>query len=381
MALIIFLASLISIRIGFSVAIIEVIIGAIAGNLGYIQPEAWMMYIATLGGIILTFLAGTEINLQLMREKFKESFLLGFFSFLIPFVFVAVLTHTLAGWSVQAALIGGVALSTTSLAVVYSVLVESGLCQSEIGKMIMAATFITDMGTAIALSLLFISPTLYTLLFIIVSVIVIIFATKYSYILFNNPKIKGAVIEPEIKFIFLLLIIFMYFANLGDGHAVLPTFILGLFMGRYLAEHEKNRDVTMKLRSVAYAFITPIFFIVGGMNVSFSLIIGAFGLFALLFALKIITKFMGVYLLACEYIPDGAMYTTLLMSTGLTFGTIASVFGLQSGYITQEQYSILVGVVIASAVIPTVIAQKWYRPVHSEDISIIPGLRLKKTKE
>jgi hypothetical protein len=79
---------------------------------------------------------------------------------------------------------------------------------------------------------------------------VIIFATKYSYILFNNPKIKGAVIEPEIKFIFLLLIIFMYFANLGDGHAVLPTFILGLFMGRYLAEHEKNRDVTMKLRSV-----------------------------------------------------------------------------------------------------------------------------------
>jgi Kef-type K+ transport system membrane component KefB len=371
MAIIIFLASLISIRLGFSVAIIEIVIGAIFGNLGYVHSEAWMTYIATLGGIILTFLAGTEINVQLMREKFKESFLIGSLSFLVPFVGVSVCTYTLAGWSLQAALIGGVALSTTSLAVVYSVLVETGLCRSDIGKMIMAATFVTDMGTAIALSVLFITPTLYTLAFIVISVLVIILATKYSHHLFNNPRIKGAVIEPEIKFIFLLLLIFIYFANLGGGQAVLPTFLLGLFMGRYLAENEKNRDVTMKLRTVAYAFITPIFFIVGGLNMSVPLIIGAIGLFAMLFVLKMITKFMGVYLLACKYIPDGALYTTLLMSTGLTFGTIASVFGLQMGYISQEQYSVLVGVVITSAVIPTVIAQKWYKPVHSEDVSIV----------
>jgi len=375
MAIIIFLASLISIRIGFSVAIIEVVTGAILGNLGILHAESWMTYIANLGGIILTFLAGTEINLRLMHEKFKESFLLGFFSFFIPFVGVSSLTYLLAGWSAQASLIGGVALSTTSLAVVYSVLVESGLCNSDIGKIIMAATFITDMGTAIALSILFISPSLYTGIFIITAVIVIILATRYSHYLFNNPRIKGSVIEPELKFIFLLLIVFIYFANLGDGHAVLPTFLLGLFMGRYLAENEKNRDVTLKLRTVAYAFITPVFFIIGGMNVSFALIIGAFGLFAMLFILKMITKFMGVYLLACEYIPDGALYTTLLMSTGLTFGTIASVFGLQSGYINQEQYSILVGVVIASAVIPTVIAQKWYRPLHSEDVSLLTHSR------
>jgi hypothetical protein len=56
------------------------------------------------------------------------------------------------------------------------------------------------------------------------------------------------------------------------------------------------------------------------------------------------------------------------MSTGLTFGTIASVFGLNSGFINQVQYSVLIGVVIASAVIPTFIAQKWFMPVHSEDL-------------
>jgi hypothetical protein len=86
------------------------------------------------------------------------------------------------------------------------------------------------------------------------------------------------------------------------------------------------------------------------------MILSAAGLFAILFALKIAAKFFGVYFLAKKYIPDGSMYTTLLMSTGLTFGTIASVFGFN------------VGVVIASAVIPTFIAQKWFMPVNSEDL-------------
>ncbi len=165
----------------------------------------------------------------------------------------------------------------------------------------------------------------------------------------------------------------MYLASLGEMHAILPTFLLGLFMGKYLSEHQQNRDVTMKMRTVAYAFITPVFFIVGGMNISFTLIYGVLGLFILLFLVKIATKFLGVYYFAKRYIPEGGMYTTLLMSTGLTFGTISSVFGLQMGYIDTTQYSVLVGVVIASAVIPTIIAQKWYSPVHAEDMPVISG--------
>jgi hypothetical protein len=58
------------------------------------------------------------------------------------------------------------------------------------------------------------------------------------------------------------------------------------------------------------------------------------------------------------------MYTTLLMSTGLTFGTISSLFGLSHGIINQGQYSALVAAVIASAVIPTVIANAFYLPRH-----------------
>jgi len=365
--LLVMISSLISLRLGLSVAIIEIILGVIAGNFG-LATEEWMSYLASFGGIILTFLAGTEIDTKLMKERFKESFLIGFLSFLAPFVGSSAYTYFVAHWSIKASLIAGVALSTTSLAVVYSVLVETGLAKTEIGKLLMSATFITDMGTALALSILFVKPTLYTAIFISVSLNVIYFADKFSHYMFTNPRWKNKVIEPELKYIFMLLLVFMYFANLGEGHAVLPAFVLGLLMSRHFSETSETKVVRNRLRTVAYAIITPIFFIVGGLRVSLPMILSAFGLFAVLFAVKILTKFVGVFFLAKKYIPNGSMYTTLLMSTGLTFGTISSVFGLNSGYIDQVQYSILIGVVLASAVIPTFIAQKWFMPVQDEDL-------------
>ena len=67
--LIVLASSLISLRVGLSVAIIEIVLGSIAGNCG-IQPEQWMVYLAGFGGVLLTFLAGTEIDTILLKEKF-----------------------------------------------------------------------------------------------------------------------------------------------------------------------------------------------------------------------------------------------------------------------------------------------------------------------
>ncbi|KTB49347.1 transporter, CPA2 family [Dehalogenimonas alkenigignens] len=372
MGIIVLAASLISLKFGLSVAIIEIILGSLAGTLG-MHTQDWMVYLASFGGITLTYLAGTEIDIELMREKFKESFLIGFCSFLLPFVAVAGYTYYFAHWSAQASLLAGTALSTTSLAVVYSVLVETGLARTKIGKLLMSSTFITDMGTALALSIIFIKPTAFTVVFIIVSIVVIIIATKFSHLVFDNARFKNKVVEPEIKYVFFLLLVFMYFANLGEGHAVLPAFVLGLLMSPHFKETVETKSVRNKLRTVAYAIITPTFFIVGGLSISFPLIFSALGLFIVLFLIKIASKFAGVFFLARKFIPQGAMYTTLLMSTGLTFGTIASVFGLTSGIIDRVQYSLLVGVVVASAVIPTFIAQKWFAPVHSEDVVELNG--------
>jgi Kef-type K+ transport system membrane component KefB len=364
---IIFLASLISLRLGISVAIIEILLGAIAGNIG-LQAQPWMLYLAGFGGIILTFLAGTEIDTAMLKADLKINLLIGGFSFLTPFVAAAGVAFFLLHWDGRAALIAGIAMSSTSLAVIYSVLVEGGLSDTAIGKFLMSSTFITNMGTALALSVIFMQPTWLTLLFYVVSIIVILGAARYSHLLFSHSVFKNKVVESEIKYIFLLLLTLIYFAKLGQGHAVLPAFVLGLSMAGYFDKNSEHHLVIKRLRTVAYAIITPVFFIVGGLQISFPLIWAGFGLFLLFFGLKISAKFVGVYFFAARYLPPKSIYITLLMSTGLTFGAIASLFGLQAGIITPSQYSILVGVVVASGVVPTFIAQKWFMPVEEEDL-------------
>ncbi|MDH4227058.1 MAG: cation:proton antiporter [Deltaproteobacteria bacterium] len=370
--LMILVSSMISLRFGISVAVIEILIGVLAGTAG-LEPADWMIYFAGFGGIILTFLAGAEVDLKLLKEKFSQSLLIGLGSFGVPLVFTFIYTYFWAGWSLNASLIAGVAMSETSIAVVYSVLLETGLIRTQTGKTLMAATFITNTGTALMLSILFAKLTLYMWVFIIVSIGVIYLATRFSHLVFENPVFKNKVVEPELKYIFALLLVFIYFANLGGGHAILPAFLLGLFMSRHFAEVKTASNVKGRIRIVAFSLITPVFFIVVGMKVQLFVVLGAFVMFFELFIIKQVSKFLGVYFIAKKIFPQGDdMYSTLLLSTGLTFGLIALMFGLKSEYITQTQYSVLTAVLIASAVVPTFIAQKWFMPRHLEDINTAP---------
>jgi Kef-type K+ transport system membrane component KefB len=357
MAGLVLLASLISIRFGLSVAIVEIVLGIVGGNLLHLQSTAWIDFLASLGSILLTFLAGAEVDVALLKSKFKQSVLIGFFSFLLPFVGTLLYCYLVADWSLKAAEIAGVALSTTSLAVVYAVLVETGLTSTEAGKIIMAACFITDLGTVVALSVLFAQVNWWTLGFYLISIAVI--ALGYRYFGWFIRRFGGRVIEPDIKLIFFVLFGLMLLGQLGNSHAVLPAFVLGLALsGTFM--HQK--DLPRKLRVIAFGIVTPFFFLKGGMNVSIGALATSIGLVAILFGIKIAGKFVGVYALARKYLPKEATYTTLLMSTGLTFGTIASLYGLQAGYIDKTQFTVLVTVVIATAVIPTVIAQRFFQP-------------------
>jgi Kef-type K+ transport system membrane component KefB len=357
MAALVFVASVISIRAAVSVAIVEIMAGVIGGNFWGMHTTGWIDFLAGFAGILLTFLAGAEVDPDLFREKFKESMWIGSLSFLAPFTLAILFSFYVAGWSWNASLIAGCALSTTSLAVVYAVLVETGLTDTPIGKLIMAACFVTDLGTALALSLIFAEGNAFTVVFVGVSAALIWLGPKYIPSLFK--RFGNRVIEPEVKFLFLLLFFFMYVAKLGKSHAVLPVFVFGLALSRYF---RGNRDLQRKIRVIGFAMVTPFFFIKGGMNVNLHDIVANMGILGALFAVKMVAKIAGVYPLARKYAPGEAPYTTLLMSTGLTFGTISSMYGLSAGYINQTQFSLLVTTVILTAVVPTFIAQRWFEP-------------------
>jgi Kef-type K+ transport system membrane component KefB len=359
MGLLILLATMASVELGISVAIIEICLGVIAGNFLELQTTPWIDFLASFASILLTFLAGAEVDPDLLQQKWKESLLIGGLSFLAPFLGAWAFAWGVLGWTSQASQIAGVALSTTSLAVVYAVLVETGLTETEIGKIIMASTFVTDFGTALALALLFIRPNWWLVPFVLVSVAIIV-AMRVLHPWFFD-RYGNRVIEPEIKGAFGALLVLMYFGEKAQSHAVLPAFILGLAVAHILAKHRVQQH---RFRVVAFALLTPFFFIKSGMNISLKAVLANFGAMALLLIVKMVTKSMGVYPASRRYVPEHATYTTLLMSTGLTFGTISSLYGLNAGILNQAQFSVLVTAVILSAVLPTLIAQRFFDPRH-----------------
>src|SRR6516165_5407078 len=222
------IASLISIRIGISVALIEILVGVVAGNLAIgleggtlhvgiagagatagrlhhvLQSTEWTNFLALLGSGVLTFLAGAEIDPVSLKTNWRVSVLIGVLSFAAPFVVVWLFAQFVFGWPLHQAQIAGIALSTTSVAVVYAVMIEGGFSDTAMGKMILAACFITDFGTVLALGTLFANYNLWLLLFVIVTLIVLWFMPRWTQAIITR---LGAtqVSEPEVKFIFFIL--------------------------------------------------------------------------------------------------------------------------------------------------------------------------------
>jgi Kef-type K+ transport system membrane component KefB len=378
------IGSLISIRTGISVALLEILVGVVAGNLAVgleggtlhisiagagtsagqlhhvLQSTEWTNFLALLGSGVLTFLAGAEIDPISLKANWRASVLIGVLSFAIPFAVVWVFAQFLFGWPLHQAQIAGIALSTTSVAVVYAVMIEGGFSDTGMGKMILAACFITDFGTVLALGTLFANYNFWLLLFVIVTLIVLWFMPRWTQ---SIIKRLGAtqVSEPEVKFIFFVLFLLGGLATAAKSEAVLPAYLLGLVVaGVFL----RDKTLVRRMRSIAFAVFTPFYFIKAGLYVSLPALWSGFLVISAFLALKMVTKIVGVFPLArLHYMKvKEASYTTLLMATGLTFGTISSLYGLQNGIIDQNQYTILVSVVILSAFVPTLIAQKFFQP-------------------
>jgi Kef-type K+ transport system membrane component KefB len=360
------LASTVSVEARISVALIELVLGVVVGNSFHLEVPSWLTFVGTFAGIVLTFLAGAEVDVPQFRREWRASLSIGLVSFFAPFAVVALLCYFGLDWSLEQAEIGGLALSTTSLAVVYAVLVETGLNRELVGKRLMSATFVTDIATVAGLTILFIKPTIWIVPFVGASVVLIFGLPRTAPWFFS--RYGDRVIEPEIKLVFACLFCLMWLGTRASSQAALPAFILGLVMSSHYVKHRREQE---RMRVVAFAFLTPFFFLKGGMNVSTSALWANLGVLALLFIGKMVPKLLGIYPLARRYTSPHAAFTTLLMSTGLTFGTITSLYGLNAGIIDRTQFSLLIAVVVLSAIVPTVIAQRFYSPdsVELRDIT------------
>lgn len=353
-----------SLFVTISAALFEIVVGALAGNTVGLSLTPWIDYIASFGAIVLTFLAGTDIDPHVVKRNFASSITIGLMGFFAPYLGCLLLARYGLGWPWPEAQIAGIALSTTSVAVVYAVMVETGYNRTELGKIILAACFINDVGTVLALGLVFANYNLYLVSFAVATIIVMAALPRIVPWLFE--RIGGRTSEPEIKFIFLVLFVLGGLANLGKSEAVLPAYLIGMALAPFFL---KQKELQLRMRSICFAFLTPFYFLKAGSLIEAHALLAGAGLIALFLAMKMITKFAGILPLTRYFKFDRreGMYTTLMMSTGLTFGSISALFGLTNHIINQEQYTILVTAVIGSAVVPTLIAQIWFHP-HFEPL-------------
>jgi Kef-type K+ transport system membrane component KefB len=356
-------ASLLSIRLGISVALVEIAVGVIGGNFLGLRTTSWIDFLAAFGAVLLTFLAGAEIDPQTLRRHLRASAVIGSVSFAVPFIFAFAVAFLVLGWSLQASEITGLALSTTSVAVVYAVMIESGLARQEIGKLILAACFVTDLGTVLFLGILFANVSPLLIVFAAATAVAVVLVPRLSRLL--SVRVPGRVSEPEIKFLFLVLFALGGLAQIAGSEAVLPAYLIGLAVAGVFVF---DRVLVQRMRATAFSLLTPFYFLKAGSLVSLPAIAAGAGLIALFLGAKVGAKVIGVWPTARAFgLPTrDANYTTLLMSTGLTFGTIAALYGLTHSYIDQATYTVLVTVVILSALVPTLIATRFFEPEAAE---------------
>jgi Kef-type K+ transport system membrane component KefB len=355
------LASLISIRIALSVALIEIAVGAVAGNLIQLDLTPWVNYLAGVGAILLTFLAGAEIDYGVVKKNFWSSMSIGVVGFLAPYLGVLFFSRYVLGWPWPQAQIAGISLSTTSVAVVYAVMVETGYNRCEIGKIILAACFINDVGTVLALGIVFANYNLWLVLFAVATGVALWLLPRFVPWYFL--KVGSRISEPQTKFILLVLFLLGGLGSVAKSEAVLPAYLVGMVLAPFFL---KERMLAQRMRVIAFTLLTPFYFLKAGSLVKFETVLSAFGLIALLLGVKMATKFIGIWPLTrgFRFEKREGMYTTLMMCTGLTFGSISALFGLTNGIIDQDQYTVLVTAVIGSAVVPTLIAQKFFQPEY-----------------
>jgi len=268
------IASLISMRTAISVALVEICVGVIGGNYLGLDPKVeWISFLASFGAILLTFLAGAEIEPEILRKYGKESIGIGFLSFLLPFLGAMAYAYYVAGWSPDAAKVCGIALSTTSVAVVYAVMVETGLNKTELGKVILAACFVTDLGTVVALGILFANYNIWLVIFSVTTVLVLLITPRFTRWFFT--AFNGHVSEPEIKVLFFMLFGLGWLATRANSEAVLPAYLLGIVVAGLFQEH---REMVRHLRTTTFALLTPFYFLKAGTIISIPAILSGFGL-------------------------------------------------------------------------------------------------------
>src|ERR1700677_1667008 len=282
-----------AIRFKMAAALVEILIGILAGNFIGLHTNGWIDFLAGFGSIILTYLAGAEIDPAVLREQIVPATVLGAASFGAPFVAAGLYAYFFAHWSLDGSKIAGIAMSTTSVAVVYAVMVESGLAGRKFGQLILAACFFTDLGTVVALGLLFANYNLWLVALIAGIVAAMVLVPKLLPALIDRTR--RYVSEPALRVLFAVIFLLAAVATYAKSEGVLPAYFLGLACAGMMITYP---DVKRRLQTMTMTLLAPFYFLKAGTYIEFGAALANTALIGSLFFVKVIAKIVAVFPLA-----------------------------------------------------------------------------------
>ena len=348
--LLIAISGVAAIEFGLSAAVLEILMGFTARNIIGIYEAEWVEFIAEFGLITLMFIAGFEVDIPILRKNLFKSTVVGGFSFLIPFA-GAFLLSMLLGMGERKSLIFAVAMSTTSLALVFPVLRERGMLTSNPGQFLLSSAMIVDILSVVALLLFFIEPGWHLLWGAIAIFLIFIFAPGISRMLFG--RWRGNVVEMEVRFILFSLLALLFIANYSEVHGALTGFIFGAVMGSTVRKHFQVEE---KIRSIVFSFFAPVFFFRAGTMMDISQIGWQDGFYFLIFTpVAFVLKYGATYHPFKYFKCEVAKFAATLFNYRLSFAIVAALFGLETELISSGEYSAIMCIVLITSLLTAIL--------------------------
>ncbi|MGQ4891047.1 MAG: cation:proton antiporter [Candidatus Njordarchaeia archaeon] len=350
--ILILLAGIISIELGISTAMIEIIAGVIGSNVLNIHPSPWFDFIANFGLLGIMLFAGFETSPGILRRYAKGNLALGFVGYFFPFTTIFILTFFVLSFSISTSIVVSLSLSTTSLALVYAIIREHESSVTSVTHIMLGSAMIMDMLSMLTLSFLISEIRLDILLYS--AVLIIIFLATFKLTPYIMNRYRGKMAELEVRFILVLLFVMLFFAEkLLVSEAVL-AYLIGVILSEIVHEHE---ELIEKLRGIVFGFFAPAFFFKAGLLINLSRLTFDLLIYIALFgSLAYITKYFGTCLLARKFMSlEEARLMGLMFNFRLSFGIAAALIGYSIGILTIGLYTVIVMIVLLTSIVSSII--------------------------
>ncbi len=362
-------AAIISYEFKVSSAILEVLCGVALGllitDLAHVD---WLSYLAGIGVLALMFVAGFELRLSQLKQTWAPSLTIGLSSFALPFMGTFAAFYFWVGMEWLPATLMSVGLSTTSLALVYHLMKEHKVLETNDGQVLFGAASIVDIISMVLLAVVLGEMGFGTLVFAAIFAVCLFVIPRSTNWIFK--RYANNVSEPEIRFLMVIIVGMSFMAeSIAHVHPALIAFTLGVFMSRFI---ERNKAVKNKMMALVFSFFAPIFFLQSGAKIDLrDLDMNYLTIFAVVFILATALKFLGTYIPARVFVKDFAAYSGKIFNFRLSFGIITANVGLERGLIEPGMYAVIMLVIISSAAIPSLLLRNPnFRPTDVETIDI-----------